>query len=119
MISVPDKAEKRVLIRGVSWELYEHMLREIGDSHVRLAYDEGRLEIMSPSGLHENVKKILGRLAEGYGEEVGIVIEGFGSMTLNREDLRKGVEPDECYYIANAAKMIGRDDFDLTIDPPP
>src|SRR6185437_2114826 len=119
MTLLQDNARKRVLIRDVSWDLYQHMLREIGDGHVRLTYDEGRLEIMSPSGLHENVKKVLGRLAEACGEEIGVAVEGFGSVTLDREDLHKGLEPDECYYIANAAKVIGRDKLDMTVDPPP
>ena len=53
---------KQFVLHGVSWELYQHMLREIGDGHTRLTYDEGRLEIMSPSGLHELIKKIVARL---------------------------------------------------------
>jgi Uma2 family endonuclease len=38
---------------------------------------------------------------------------------LDREDLRKGLEPDECYYIQNELAVRGKDVIDLTIDPPP
>lgn len=119
MTLATPSAGKRVSLTGVSWELYQHMLREVGDGNVRLTYDEGRLEIMSPSGFHELVKKILGRLIEAYCDALDIDLEGFGSTTFDRESLGKGLEPDECYYIANASKMIGRRKFDWEIDPPP
>ncbi|HEX4796786.1 MAG TPA: Uma2 family endonuclease [Humisphaera sp.] len=95
------------------------MLREIGDGHVRLTFDQGRLEIMSPSGFHEDVKKSIARLLEAYADEAGIVLEGLGSTTYSREDLQKGLEPDECYYIANAPAIIGKRELDLAVDPPP
>src|SRR4051794_16559865 len=106
--------ERRVTLNGVSWAFYQNMLAEIGDGHVRLTYDTGRLEIMSPSTLHERVKTVLGRLIEAYADEMGILIEGLGSTTFDREDLQKGLEPDECYYVQNASAVVGRDDFDWT-----
>lgn len=74
---------------------------------------------MSPSPLHERVKTVIGRLIEACGDALGIDVEGFGSTTFDREDLQKGVEPDECYYIAKASKVIGKQVLDLAIDPPP
>ena len=112
-------ADDRVTLQNASWELYQSMLREIGDGHIRLTYDQGRLEIMSPSGFHENVKKALARLIEAYADAAGIDIQGLGSTTFDRNDLQKGLEPDECYYIANAAAVIGKREIDLAIDPPP
>ena len=56
--AVALNAEERVVLEPVSWALYERLLAELGDSRgTRLAYDDGRLEIMSPSDSHENVKK--------------------------------------------------------------
>jgi hypothetical protein len=43
----PSSAERRVVLSGISWALYQDMLAEIGDGHTRLTYDQGRLEIMS------------------------------------------------------------------------
>ena len=48
-----------------------------------------------------------------------IPIDSAGSTTLKSQLKHKGVEPDECYYIASEAKVRGRDDLDLTTDPPP
>ena len=44
---------------------------------------------------------------------------GWDSTTFSRDDLQKGLEPDECYYIAHAAAIIGKQELDLTVDPPP
>ena len=33
--------------------------------------------------------------------------------------LARGLAPDECYYIANAPQVAGRDHIDLRTDPPP
>jgi Uma2 family endonuclease len=46
-------------------------------------------------------------------------VEGFGSATFSREDLQRGLEPDECYYISRAPEIIGKQEIDLTVDPPP
>jgi Uma2 family endonuclease len=109
----------RVVLRGVSWELYEKILREIGDQPLYLTYDEGDLEIMSPSRVHERWKTLIGRLLELLTLERDVPVESLGSTTFKRADLAKGLEPDECYYIQNEAAVRGRDDVDLDRDPPP
>lgn len=114
-----DEIPRNFTLEGVSWDTYERLLEDIGDGHVRLTYDEGRLEIVSPSNPHERVKTIIGRLIEAYVIEAGIRLEGFGSTTYQRKDLQKGLEPDECYYIQHYDVVIGRDEFDWAIDPPP
>jgi Uma2 family endonuclease len=113
------EVEQRILLHNVSWETYEGMLRAIGDGHVRLAYDQGRLEIMSPGEFHETVKSTVRRLLEAYADEHGIDVEGYGSTTYRRAHLEKGLEPDECYYIAHAAETRGRDDVQNDPDLPP
>lgn len=115
----PIAVQRRVTLRGVSWELYQSMLAELAQSHVRLTYDRGRLEIMSPTSIHEQVKTVTARVIEAYADLTDMEIEGFGSTTYDREDLQKGLEPDECYYVQNAAAVIGRTSFDWEVDPPP
>jgi Uma2 family endonuclease len=112
-------SERQVVINDVSWNFYQRMLEEVGGGHLRLTYDRGRLEIISPSPIREHVKKIIARIIEAYADEAGLTIEGLGSTTFDSEDLAKGLEPDECYYIAHAADVTGKSDLDLTIDPPP
>ncbi len=33
--------------------------------------------------------------------------------------MEQGIEPDNCFYIQNEAKVRGKNRLDLTIDPPP
>jgi Uma2 family endonuclease len=112
-------AEQRFLLRNVSWRTYEAFLAELGDRPVRLTYDQGNLELMSPSRDHEKCKSLLGRMVEILTEELNVAIESGGSTTLRREMLDRGLEPDECYYIQHESLIRGRREIDLTIDPPP
>ena len=55
MVTVLSPPEERVLLRDVSWETYERLLREQGDRRTpRFTHDRGRLEIMSPSDASPN-----------------------------------------------------------------
>ena len=48
------------------------------------------------------------RLAQVLSEELGLVLETRGSATWKRRASRKGTEPDTCFYVANAPRVIGR-----------
>ena len=84
-----------------------------------MTYDHQWLEIMTPLPEHEANKRLLGRIVEATTEELGLEIYSLGSTTWSREDLQRGLEPDECYYITSEAQVRGKTDIDLTIDPPP
>ncbi|UFP95266.1 Uma2 family endonuclease [Gloeobacter morelensis MG652769] len=113
-------AEQRVLLHNVPWQTFEHLLEVLGDTRAaRLAYDQGTLEIMSPIDRHESAKSLIGRLIETWSFFQDIDIASRGSLTLRREDLARGVEPDECYYIQNESSIRGVAHTDLRRDPPP
>lgn len=114
-----SRTNDRILLHGVSWATYEALLADIGDRPIRLTYDQGDLEIMSPSDEHERIKKLVGRMVEAMTEELEIPIRSAGSTTLRRQLKKRGLEPDECYYVANEIVMRGRDTIDLDEDPPP
>lgn len=118
-MSVSIAPEQHAVLHGIRWETYERLLEELEDRHLRLTYDSGTLEVMSPSRPHERIKHLLGRMVEAATEELGVAIEGAGSTTWRRQDLEKGLEPDECYWVQNEAVVRGRDDVDLSVDPPP
>lgn len=112
--------ENRVILSPVSWSLYRQILRELPDSRgTRLAYDSGRLEVMSPSNLHEDVTAIARRLIEAYADAAGIDIQAFGSWTMDRDEMEKAIEPDECYYVQSFPAIAHKRDLDLAVDPPP
>jgi len=90
------------------------------DSHAaQFAYDQGMLEIMAPSHEHESLKHVIAMLVEVMAEEMEMDIHGGGSTTFRREDLAKGFEPDECFYIQHAERVRGKKQIDLAQDPPP
>ena len=47
-------------LEGVSWELYEHLLKVVGTRPLHLTYDNGELEIMSPLPEHKNAGRMIG-----------------------------------------------------------
>ena len=91
----------------------------VGDGHVRLTCDGKDVELMSPSQGHDRFKTLIARLIEALTEELNIPCEGLGSTTRRKQLEEKGLEPDECYYLANSESAIGRREIDLTVDPPP
>ena len=112
-------AEQRVLLRDVSWSTYVALADESEDRRSRMAFYRGTLEIMSPSKLHENFGRLIGRLVEAYTEELGIDLYSVKSTTFRRADMQGGFEADESYYVGDVSFLLGKDEIDLTIDRPP
>jgi Uma2 family endonuclease len=89
------------------------------DRPIRLTYDRGSLEFMTTSHVHEVLKKRLGRLVETLAEEFGLAVAPGGNTTFRREDVERGLEPDDCFWIAHERQMRARREWDPTRDPPP
>jgi Uma2 family endonuclease len=108
-----------IRIDGVTWEGYVALLKELGDDRsTRIAYENGVLEIRMPSQPHESANRVLAAIALTLAEELGFEFNDLGSMTMNRPDLGKGVEPDSCFYIQNAQAGQGLGEV-ISIDLPP
>jgi len=109
-----------LVFQHVSWEQYEALLEDlVGHPGVRVHYNEGKLEIMTPLPEHEEYKEFIYSLARALSEELGIPLETRGSATWKRRDILKGVEPDTCFYVKNAPRIVGKRTIDLASDPPP
>ena len=114
-----SRGENRILMEGIRWETYKALLEDLGERQLRLTYDEGLLEIMTLSSTHEMYKRLLGRLLETLTLVMRIPIRSIGSTTLKPELVKKGLEPDECYYVLNESQIRGKLEIDLDVDPPP
>ena len=113
-------AGSTLVIPDVSWADYERLLEELGDGYApRVWYDDGRLEVVTPSGKHERAKDFILRVAHVLAEELGIPLEALGSTTFKQKTFRRGAEPDTCFYVQHATQVIGKDEIDLATDPPP
>jgi Uma2 family endonuclease len=117
-ITVPPG--QRVLLSGVSWQEFEAILEDLGDRRAsRVAYDNGILEIMTPLPEHETNKELVSDLVKALLEELDLEFLTLGSTTFKNEEMDKGIEPDNCFYIQNEAAVRGKNRLDLTVDPPP
>ncbi|HWB11693.1 MAG TPA: Uma2 family endonuclease [Pirellulales bacterium] len=113
------QGERRVVLSGISWQLYEQLRDNQENWHVRMAYDQGMLELMSPSSDHEAIRILIGKMIAAFTEELGVPLRSLGSTTWRSKDLGKGLEADECDYILNQPRVCRRRHIDLSVDPPP
>lgn len=104
----------------MGWDEYEELLLELADRPgLRVSYDTGRVEIMSPLPEHEEYKEFVLRLVQIFCDVMNVVLETRGSATYKRRRGAKGVEPDTSFYVQNATRIIGQRTIDLEVDPPP
>jgi Uma2 family endonuclease len=116
----PSGIGQHIILYGISWETYERLLADLVDSSApRLTYDQGVLEVLSPTAEHEEYNRTLALLVEVVAEELQVNVRRLGSTTFKRQDLLKGFEPDSCFYVQSAQRIRGKRRIDLTQDPPP
>ena len=113
-------ADSTLLLRGVSWDDYEELLDTLGESRgLRIWYDTGRLQIMTLSPEHENYKGLISDMVRAASLRLRIKLLSFGSATMKKVVIHKGVEPDTCFYVQSASLIGNRVDIDFAKDPPP
>jgi Uma2 family endonuclease len=120
--AAPSTHHSPAVLYDIDWQTYLRLLRTFEKSgrRLRLTYDRGTLEIMSPLLLeHENPADLLGCFVVVLTEEYDLPRRAGRSVTLRRKRKRRGLEPDNCYWIANAFRLQGKTHLDLRIDPPP
>ncbi len=120
VVSPQPQPAQRVVLHGISWETYEHLLADLADrSAPRLTFDQGVLEIMSPTPEHEEYNRTLAAVIEVVAAELLINIRRLGSTTFKHPDSFKGFEPDSCFYIQSVPRIRGKRKISLPQDPPP
>ncbi|MGB8701420.1 MAG: Uma2 family endonuclease [Thermosynechococcaceae cyanobacterium] len=109
----------RLILHRVSWSTYQLLMADVGDGRAwRIAYALGALELRMPLEEHEEPKRLLEDFVTAMVDELGIELRSLGSLTLEREELSRAVEPDSCFYIQNESRVRGRK-ISLPDDPPP
>lgn len=111
--------EMDAVLHDVSWKAYEAILAARGEHRLRHSYDRGTLEIMSPTQKHEWSKSLVARFIEAMALDLDIPIKSVGSTTRRRKRAKRGLEPDESYYIQNERVVRGKWRYDPRRDPPP
>jgi Uma2 family endonuclease len=113
--------ENTARFTGISWQDYWDLMdyREGYRPGTRIYFNNGELEIVSTSFRHESWKTVLGMLVLLMAYRFKIAMKGAGSMTVHDRDRQMGFEADGCFYFDNHDKVLGKDDLDFRIDPPP
>ena len=97
-----DQHDSLVVLEGAGWSDFQRVLELRAERPVpRMSFDNGRLELMSPSRTHEYVNSMIGCLVEGWCFERNVDITPYGSWTLEDKAARVGLEPDKCYVVGD------------------
>ncbi|MFM9963336.1 MAG: Uma2 family endonuclease [Planctomycetaceae bacterium] len=119
-INFPEsRGDQHLTLWDVDWDAYKQIAEGLTGRHVRLTYENGRLDLMTISSKHGILCRLFTALIRVLAEELDVPILACGDMTCENEPALKALEPDECFYIQNELLVRGKDDLDLTVDPPP
>jgi Uma2 family endonuclease len=120
MPTVASPPEQRVVLSNVRWETYERLLEDhLDSSSPRFTYDQGVLEIMSPSAEHEWYNQLVSDLVKLLARELRVDILSLGSTTFKLAWEKQGFEPDSCFYVTHIREVRGKERIDTAVDPPP
>src|SRR5437016_6134570 len=99
MATVQHSARRHLLLHEIDWRTYSRLLRVFADRpSVRLTYDRGDLEILTPLPEHESDADLLGRFVVVLTEELQLPIKAGRSTTYRRRRKQRGLEPDNSYW---------------------
>ncbi|MBA3272991.1 MAG: Uma2 family endonuclease [Chthoniobacterales bacterium] len=113
------KYPNSIVLMDASWNMYRALLREYDEQPSRINYDRGTLEVMTLSVEHESYKSVLGVMLGLLALSFNLRLKHGGSSTLKRMSKKKGLEADQCYWLANEPAMRTKKRIDLRTDPPP
>jgi Uma2 family endonuclease len=113
-------ARNGMVLESIDWRTYRRLLRIFAERPgIRLTYDRGALEIMSPLPSHEGIAYLLGRFVDTLTDELNLAVRAARCTTFWRKRKRRGLEPDNSYWIASEPQVHGKDDRELRRGPPP
>lgn len=109
------------VFHNVTWEEYEqlHELLPLDSHMVRICYDEGTMELMTHSALHEAYTSFFNRMISLLSLRLRIDIRFFGQATIKKARKQKGLEPDACFYVQTVPQLGNQLKLDFAVDPPP
>jgi len=108
-----------IVLHGIPWTMYEELRDIEANWHVRMTYDHGSLELTAPSARHEDYAELIGLMIHALVEGLDLPIRSLGSTTWKARAEVAGLEADRCYFIRNAARVVGREANDLQREETP
>jgi Uma2 family endonuclease len=91
--------DKRIVIRDVSWDVYERMVDSVYEGEgFRIAYDGKDIELMTVGPRHESRKSLPDMFIAIVATQLRIDRRPMGSTTWKRKLVGRGIESDLSYY---------------------
>ncbi|MBI3929800.1 MAG: Uma2 family endonuclease [Armatimonadetes bacterium] len=87
------------------WNGYLQILEAFKGRRIKITYDRGALELLTPSWLHESIKRYLAQLLDAACYQKDFDYTPGGSTTFRRQLLDRGLEPDECYFFSHPEQI--------------
>src|SRR5262249_2223773 len=107
--AVSNALDAPAVLYDIDWDTYSRLLRVLQSRRrFRLTFDRGTLEIMSPLWEHESPAYVLGCFIDALTEELHLPRRGGRTVTLRRKRKMRGLEPDNCFWIANSYRLQGK-----------
>ena len=125
MTSLDRRLSTLQVLYKVRFKDYVRIIKAPENRHLRMAYHDGTLEIVSPKlSKHEAPSDRLRIIVTTVATRLGLTYDRTGSYTYRRAGegpyRGKGKEPDQSFYFANAGRVPKNRDPDLDAgDPPP
>lgn len=108
------------VLHKVAWDTFERLLADDEGRRVpRMTYDQGVLELVTPSMPHEEDADLITDIVKGVARSLGIQYRSVRSTTFQRKDLERAFEPDASFYIQHVDHIRGKRQVNLMVDPPP
>ncbi|NEQ98271.1 MAG: Uma2 family endonuclease [Cyanothece sp. SIO2G6] len=110
-----------VILRYQTWEDYEQLLQvRQNRAALKITFDAvtREIRIMAPLPGHGKRSAALTALIQALLRHTGQDWDSYDPITLKQLQ-QKGVEPDHCFYVQNREALLGQEQIDLAIDPPP
>lgn len=95
-----DRDTEQRFLSWTDWEGYEHALEAFKNQRLKITYDQGRLELLTPSFSHEGIKSYLADLVKATFFHRQVDYRSGGSTTLRLKLAQRGLEPDECFFVS-------------------
>jgi Uma2 family endonuclease len=112
-------ASGHVVFPDSDWSFYQQVQKRLGEQPTRVNFSDGVLEITTLSLEHERYKTAMHHVVMGLCMAFDVPAVSAGSTTLKHKLKAQALEPDQCYYVTNAAGLKCKKRIDLEKDPPP
>src|SRR4051794_1622350 len=113
MASVTRKVVACHSLHGVNYEDYVRYRDTPQNRHLRMTYQDGCLQLMSPELAHERPSERLSMIIRATAAVFDIDCEGTGSTTFRKGQpgthFGQGKEADRSFYIANEPAIRQKD----------